>query len=109
MTSFVHLTLRVNFYFKIEELFRTKFRARATILSTTIVEQHFIRMKAEKEIYRRFDLFKVLNDYEKMFDEKLSSDQVSRIMTLIRMLEGTSTAINNGLVSKLRLKFIHFS
>lgn len=82
-----------------DEVLRRDLRGRDSILITDRVERFFNEMKGEKEIYKSNDIGDVINEIEQTFSEKLTSDQVNRMMTLVRIFDGTPTAIKNGLVS----------
>lgn len=96
-------------FIQIEELFRKNLRARTSIVNTADVEIYFKRLRAEKEVYRRNEIFKVLNEYESVFYEKLSPNQVYRIMKFVRILEGTPLAIDNALVRIIWMHSIPYS
>lgn len=96
-------------FIQIEELFRKNLRARTSIVNTADVEIYFNRLRAEKEVYRRNEIFKVLNEYESVFYEKLSPNQVYRIMKFVRILEGTPPAIDNALVRIIWMHSIPYS
>lgn len=73
--------------------------ARESVLTLSGVEPFFVEAKKGKEIYQTNDIVTLLNEIEQTFSEKLTPDQVTRIMTLVRIYEGTPKAIENGLVS----------
>lgn len=79
-------------------------RGRDSTIDATQAEQFFGSMKREKEIYKSNDLVGMVNELEQIFSDKLPLDQVTRIMKLFRIFEGTPTTIKNGLV-KGKFKF----
>lgn len=84
---------------EIEEVFRKDLQAHDNLLNVTYVERFFNRMKDEKELYKSNEISDLIDEYESIFSEKLTTNQVARIMTLIRIVEGTPMKIKNSLVN----------
>lgn len=84
---------------EIEELFRKDLHAHDNLLNVTFVEQFYNRLRNEKESYKSNEIVDLINEYESIFAEKLTIQQVARIMTLIRIVEGTPAKIKNSLVN----------
>lgn len=88
---------------KIDEFLRDDLHANVSVLNISEVEQFFKRLRDQLE---RNEIVGILNEYEKIFSRKLTPNQVNRIMTFVRLLEGTPTSINNSLVSwSMKLDF----
>lgn len=73
---------------------------RISTIDAARAEQFFDEMKKEKDIYKSNDMMKMLDELEDLFSEKLTSDQVTQMMDLLRIFEGTPTAIQNALVKR---------
>lgn len=68
-------------------------RGQDSILSSNEVEQFFNRVNNKTNALG--DMF---NEIEQTLSQKLTPDQVNRMMALFRIFDGTPTAIKNGLV-----------
>lgn len=89
---------RIKIDFQVNEVLWKDLGGRNSVLNADEAEQYFNRMKKEKEIYKTNDMVDVLNEFEQILSEKLSPDQVNRMVALVRIYEGTPTAIKNSLV-----------
>lgn len=90
--------MKSQIYFQVDEVLRKDLKGRDSVVSPNEAEQFFNRMKEEKEIYKTNDIGDVLNEIEQILSEQLAPDQVNRMMVLVRIFEGTPTAIKQSLV-----------